>query len=382
MNIADYLEQNFLDSYNYHLNLDNLLHLISSRNIDVPKIEDIVFYLRYKLRLSPAFNPIDYNIAKYLAELNILNKIYELLIFHKLYYQVIVDVETRENKDAQIVLLKLDPKPTPSAKVIENKVSLLDKKYAELIEKSLTKIWFIQPLLDFHYSLVNLKDHIFATADIFNICVYHMISDNIVNFNFMEDAPTLKFRYVGEPEKIEDISRQKNNISKIQLISLIRTHSSIYDDFMKSYDNTNKCYKLASELFYSVIFFIAYFYEFEHLEVPRKSDVSNENICLGFKNILYMDTKNAPTQHAPTEQSSMIKSHDEKKHLEKIIDINSQIMEINQQLEKINNNCRKECLSCLSSHAKYMCSRCKKVDYCSRECQVKDWPCHKLSCNK
>ena len=28
------------------------------------------------------------------------------------------------------------------------------------------------------------------------------------------------------------------------------------------------------------------------------------------------------------------------------------------------------------------CSKCKTVYYCSRECQLRDWPNHKQSCNK
>ena len=28
------------------------------------------------------------------------------------------------------------------------------------------------------------------------------------------------------------------------------------------------------------------------------------------------------------------------------------------------------------------CSRCRKVYYCSKECQLKDWKAHKLSCQK
>ena len=28
------------------------------------------------------------------------------------------------------------------------------------------------------------------------------------------------------------------------------------------------------------------------------------------------------------------------------------------------------------------CSHCRKVYYCSKECQLKDWKAHKLSCQK
>ena len=29
-----------------------------------------------------------------------------------------------------------------------------------------------------------------------------------------------------------------------------------------------------------------------------------------------------------------------------------------------------------------LCSNCRKIKYCSVECQKKDWPIHKFNCNK
>ncbi|EDW40481.1 GL24869 [Drosophila persimilis] len=39
----------------------------------------------------------------------------------------------------------------------------------------------------------------------------------------------------------------------------------------------------------------------------------------------------------------------------------------------------KKCATCLVL-AKKMCANCKKVHYCSRECQLKDWAKHKTAC--
>lgn len=38
------------------------------------------------------------------------------------------------------------------------------------------------------------------------------------------------------------------------------------------------------------------------------------------------------------------------------------------------------CSSCKSSTAKFRCSSCKLVNYCSRECQRNDWSKHKRKC--
>ena len=39
------------------------------------------------------------------------------------------------------------------------------------------------------------------------------------------------------------------------------------------------------------------------------------------------------------------------------------------------------CNKCTSAVADHRCGRCKKVWYCGRECQSKDWKKHKRNCN-
>eukprot|EP01122_Echinamoeba_exundans_P014346 TRINITY_DN6468_c0_g2_i1.p1 TRINITY_DN6468_c0_g2~~TRINITY_DN6468_c0_g2_i1.p1 ORF type:complete len:130 (-),score=9.71 TRINITY_DN6468_c0_g2_i1:687-1076(-) len=39
------------------------------------------------------------------------------------------------------------------------------------------------------------------------------------------------------------------------------------------------------------------------------------------------------------------------------------------------------CETCGTANDLKSCGRCLKVDYCSRECQMKDWKRHKTSCN-
>jgi hypothetical protein len=38
------------------------------------------------------------------------------------------------------------------------------------------------------------------------------------------------------------------------------------------------------------------------------------------------------------------------------------------------------CETCGKGNDLKSCSRCKNVKYCSRECQVSDWPSHKTAC--
>ena len=40
------------------------------------------------------------------------------------------------------------------------------------------------------------------------------------------------------------------------------------------------------------------------------------------------------------------------------------------------------CQTCLKRNNLKYCSKCKRITYCSAECQKKDWPIHKKSCNK
>ena len=40
-----------------------------------------------------------------------------------------------------------------------------------------------------------------------------------------------------------------------------------------------------------------------------------------------------------------------------------------------------DCQGCDSKLASSLCGRCRKVHYCSRECQTADWPNHKKSCS-
>jgi SET and MYND domain-containing protein len=45
-----------------------------------------------------------------------------------------------------------------------------------------------------------------------------------------------------------------------------------------------------------------------------------------------------------------------------------------------------KCLYCFKSHGNEVklskCSKCHEASYCSRDCQLKDWPQHKLECSK
>ncbi len=42
----------------------------------------------------------------------------------------------------------------------------------------------------------------------------------------------------------------------------------------------------------------------------------------------------------------------------------------------------KNCLACTKEQDLLSCSRCKEAQYCSRECQKKDWPSHKKNCQQ
>ena len=44
-------------------------------------------------------------------------------------------------------------------------------------------------------------------------------------------------------------------------------------------------------------------------------------------------------------------------------------------------SCANNCLVCWGP-GKHICSKCKEVYYCGRDCQKKDWPTHKLVCGK
>ncbi|GAQ78762.1 hypothetical protein KFL_000180450 [Klebsormidium nitens] len=42
----------------------------------------------------------------------------------------------------------------------------------------------------------------------------------------------------------------------------------------------------------------------------------------------------------------------------------------------------RECAMCAKSPAKSKCARCQKTVYCSKDCQLADWPSHKLKCQR
>ncbi|KAM0737414.1 Zinc finger MYND domain-containing protein 10 [Formica fusca] len=59
----------------------------------------------------------------------------------------------------------------------------------------------------------------------------------------------------------------------------------------------------------------------------------------------------------------------------------AQILSDGYDLEKLDRIEPKKCSLC-QEVSKQQCSKCKKVWYCSRQCQVKDWEEHKKICNK
>lgn len=49
--------------------------------------------------------------------------------------------------------------------------------------------------------------------------------------------------------------------------------------------------------------------------------------------------------------------------------------------EKTDENKPTKCASCNALNAKFRCSSCKSVNYCSKECQASDWRTHKSECS-
>jgi hypothetical protein len=44
-------------------------------------------------------------------------------------------------------------------------------------------------------------------------------------------------------------------------------------------------------------------------------------------------------------------------------------------------NASADCVICTSKPTS-LCTRCRSINYCSKECQATDWLCHKLLCEK
>ena len=40
------------------------------------------------------------------------------------------------------------------------------------------------------------------------------------------------------------------------------------------------------------------------------------------------------------------------------------------------------CNQCSAQNPRFNCGKCLSIKYCSKECQIKDWSIHKISCKK
>ena len=60
--------------------------------------------------------------------------------------------------------------------------------------------------------------------------------------------------------------------------------------------------------------------------------------------------------------------------------------EVQSKLEQTMTNNRKKCCQCHKRHdpldRSLKCSGCKRVHYCSRECQKEHWPIHRIQCKE
>jgi hypothetical protein len=64
--------------------------------------------------------------------------------------------------------------------------------------------------------------------------------------------------------------------------------------------------------------------------------------------------------------------------------VNNRIEKINNKRNKKNYSNRKSVCDKCNMIVKDIkrCAKCKKVKYCSQQCQISDWPTHKINCNK
>ena len=84
------------------------------------------------------------------------------------------------------------------------------------------------------------------------------------------------------------------------------------------------------------------------------------------------DWKEIAREHAERLKQSMDES--EKEHMLKLADLYT-----NNDIEGLTQGFK--CGKC-EKQAFKRCSKCKSIWYCSRECQVGDWPNHKKACNQ